>query len=103
MPEDSLTIQQEVGKLSDHYRKVVRPMIDEGQYMMAYLEFGNVVFAMESRRQELIFEVHCGLSYIAAARVLEERLETATSFSDVRSAVETFEAYAAQIRLPKRH
>ena len=99
-PEGQLTIQQEVETLSKHYREVIRPMIDKGQYMMACFELGNVVFAMQSRQQELIREVHCGLSYISAAEVLEEHLHTATSFSDVRSAVEMFEAYAAQTRLP---
>ncbi len=98
---DKLTIQEELEIWRKFYERKVKPLINQGEYMIASFELGNITYLMLERKIELLNKVHSGGSYVISAKILEEKLQIATSIEDVKDDVEIFEAYQAQTKLQR--
>jgi hypothetical protein len=98
--KDVRPIKEVMAGMRGRYEEMVKPHIESGNYFAASCELRDIYTYCGFRSQELFFEVHSGLKYFAAMKILMEDLETAT----VRphNAIEAFEAYQAQTRLPSK-
>ena len=83
-----------------YYADVIKPMIEEGRYEEASFELRNQLFILQDFRGKVIFDVHCGISYVASMEGLIMALKTTTERPN--KTIEMFEAYAAQTSLPMR-
>jgi len=96
-----MDIKKEIEIWRKEYSEIVKPLIEKGHYHLAGLEMSNLTFVMAEKRNEVVLNVNCGLSYLATAELLKEALLNENELS-VRGSQEKFEAFSAQTRLPLR-
>ncbi|MBU1252673.1 MAG: hypothetical protein KJ905_02740 [Nanoarchaeota archaeon] len=96
-----MELHEEMNILRNGYKKTVKPLVERGEYMIAYFEFSNLMTIVEMRGREIISNVHMGLSYVSSAQLLRDRLLEGDK-SKIESIVRMFEAYSAQTKLPLR-
>ena len=95
---DTSPIEEVIEGMRGRYTERVKPLIEEGKYIAAAYELKDIYAYWQFRAKELFSEVHSSLNYLGSMRTLIEKLETATE--KPINAIETFEAYQAQTKLP---
>lgn len=95
---DPRPIKEVMNGMRGRYQEMVKPHIDSGNYYVASMELRDIYSYWQTRAEELFIDIHSGLGYFAAMQVLINQLETATERPDI--AIQAFEAYQAQTKLP---
>jgi len=91
--------------LRKEYDEVIKPSIAAGRYLMAWLELSNHIGMLANEGKLLYLQVKGSMEMMAAARVLQEKLETLAEGGEEQNigrAVATLDGYMAQTKLPMR-
>lgn len=94
-----MNIREMVANSRKVYFDEVKPLINKGEYETAYFQMGNLIFMMDERSREIVMNVHCGLSYIASAKLLHVALLEKNP-ERINRRVRSFEVFLAQTKLP---
>ena len=94
----AFAIPDELQRYNEYYITQVKPLIERGEYALAWAEFGNMLFFIGRDALTIEKYVHMGAGYVVTARNLFKCLEKK---ENIEEAVSLFEAYAAQTRLPQ--
>ena len=89
-----------VGTIYKMWDGNVKPEIDSGNYMAAFIEMGNLVGLMETNKR-VMSALHFGLNYMYSALMLYKTLKTCTERPD--ALIKDFEMDRAQSRLPTKY
>ena len=93
------TVPREVAEIRRMYSEEVKPAIESGNYELAHVAMMSANFIGQMEGAKIERETHFGSLFLAAGRVLEERLKEGDA-RGIKSAQKIFEAYAAQTSVP---
>ncbi len=91
-----MNIKERVTKIIEVYKNSIKPLIQNEQYELAFMEMNNLCFLINNHEEEIATKVHCGISFLASAKLLRDNLKMR---KDIDMFAEEFEAYSAQTRL----
>lgn len=95
-----LPIQEAIELYRKSYNEEIRSYIEKKEYEIASLLLGNIIFGLQEKKEDLFLNIHCGMSYLASARLLEEKLRNSKDDEEIELTRKKFEAYQAQTKLP---
>ena len=99
------TLKERVEIFRAAYVETIKPAIVACNYFGAFGELGNHIHVLERDERQMYGEIHCAGGVMAAARVLQQKLEAIVfdnAKPDIDHIIEMLEAYMAQTKLPMR-
>ena len=94
-----MSIRDDVENMREVYFGIVKPAIEGRRYAEAGSEFQNAFFLLEDEAVQVKIQVHCGAGLMLAGKRLCDLL--LADEPPEQRAVERFEMYLAQTKLPK--
>jgi|GEM_PF-1914547 len=92
-------IREALKGFNETYERAVKPLILSGDYTKAEFVMRELVGNMECCYEQILYEIHTGGNYFAAAKNLLRKIES----GDVRERdILEFEAFVAQSKMPKK-
>ena len=88
----------EVEIVRSKYENEVKPAMENGEYELAAVAMGSALFITKGNELHIMANVHMGLSFLASATLLENKLYEGDP-ERIKRAEKYFEAYAAQTTL----
>ena len=94
-----MNLEQEMELYRRGYEQSVKSWIEKGEYGLAYFELGKINFILENNPQEIALNIHMGMSLIASAESLKQKLQEGNK-ENIQHDLKFFEAFLAQTKLP---